>query len=603
MRSAADFRAPGVYATFTEPDRPNLAIADTRVTGFTGLTQRGPLNEPVRVANWDEFVEVFGYTERYYLTDSVYAHFRNGGGPCWIVRVAHTAPVGQRTADHAECAAHIQVDDWNKPSLRIRAMNEGTWGNNIWVKAEHQTGAKVKLKYTIDVGAGEAIVESTRGFEVGALVKIHNRDNADYVVLTGVGVTDRGDPVVRWGNDTPVNRRYMTSSLVFLEVLEFDLHVTLKDRREVFRHLQMSPLSRHYAPRVIEQSSRLIRVEDLFTKSPVPHNLPEPLPLTRLGGGSDGVDALTTEDLIGIDGGPADRRGMKALGPIDEVAILACPDAMFFYEREGPHAPPHAQRILDAQHVQQEMVTLCENLKDRFAILDIPHPSTRHVKPSELIDFARTWRRRLDSSYAAYYWPWVRGRNPSGTVRALPPSAYITGVLGLRDGSHGVHVAAANVELAEAEDMSLRVSEDDVGLLNHDAVNTFRIQRGVRPWGARTASSDPQWRYVTVRRLFIMLRRSLESGFAWLTFEPNSRDTWQLVTRLVTHFLGDLYKRGMFAGKEEESFFVKCDEETNSPDTIDAGRLVCEIGVAPVSPTEFIMVSLVQDMNGPGEGA
>jgi phage tail sheath protein FI len=281
--------------------------------------------------------------------------------------------------------------------------------------------------------------------------------------------------------------------------------------------------------------------------------------------------------------------------PIDEVAILACPDAMVFYQREpGPAGELRAQRIQDV------LINLCENLKDRFAVLDIPHPLPKQVPPSQLVEWVRNWRRRTDSSYCAYYWPWVKSMNGADQVRVLPPSGYLTGILGQRDHQHGVHVAAANVQMVGAEDLSIRLSEDDVGLLNHDAVNTFRLQRGVRPWGARTASSDPDWRYITVRRLFIMLRRSLESGFAWVTFEPNNHKTWEHVATTTRLFLGDLYKRGMFAGgKEEEAFFVKCDGETNSPDDINAGRLICDIGVAPISPTEFIMVSLVQDMNTP----
>jgi phage tail sheath protein FI len=119
----------------------------------------------------------------------------------------------------------------------------------------------------------------------------------------------------------------------------------------------------------------------------------------------------------------------------------------------------------------------------------------------------------------------------------------------------------------------------------------------VRPWGARTASSDPEWRYITVRRLFIMLRRSLEAGFAWITFEPNNHRTWELVTQRTTTFLTDLHNKGMLVGgNPEEAFFVKCDAETNPLDQVDSGMLLCEIGVAPVVPAEFIMISLVQTM-------
>lgn len=591
MRSAADFRAPGVYSTFTEPERPSLAIAETRTTGIVGLTLKGPINVPVRVSNWDEFVETFGYTDQFHTSDTVYAHFSNGGGPCWVTRVAHVAAAGEEPGlDHAACAEHVQVDDWKKPSLRLRALDEGAWGNNIWVKCEHHAGASTLMTRDLDIGAGEAHVKSTRGFEVGSLVRIYDRENSDYVVLTEVG-----DRLVKWGKETPVNRRHRAAAPTHLEVLEFDLHVTLKDRKEVFKGLQMHPSSRTYAPRVVEQRSRLIRVVDLFTKSPVPHNLPESLPMTKLTGGRDGAQKLTTEDVIGVDFGPAERRGLLGLAAVEEVAVLACPDAMLFYERE-----PGPAGELKAQRIQDQMISICENQKDRFAVLDIPHPPVKQVPPSQVVEWARAWRRRTDSSFCAYYWPWIRSTTVAGAERNLPPSGYITGVIGARDKEHGVHVAPANQELVGAIDLSLRVSEDDLGLLNHDAVNTFRIQRGVRPWGARTASSDPNWRYLTVRRLFIMLRRSLETGFAWVTFEPNTPTTWDTLLRNTTEFLTDLWKRGMLVGgKAEEAFFVKCDAETNPPDNIDLGILTCDIGVAPVSPTEFIMVSLVQEMATP----
>jgi hypothetical protein len=294
MRSAADFRAPGVYATFAEPVRPDLAIADTRCTGFTGLTQKGPhqpagpgreLGRVRRGIRLHRPVLPVGLGVRP-LQERRWAVLGRARGPRAGARRA------ARRHDHAQCAAHIQVDDWNKPSLKIRALNEGVWGNNIWVKCEHAQGSSTLLTRDLDVGAGEAHVKSTRGFEVGSLVRIYDRENSDYVVLTEIG-----DRLIKWGKETPVNRRHRAAAPTHLEVLEFDLHVTLKDRKEVFRHLQMSPLSRHYAPRVVEQGSRIVRVEDLLTKSPVPHNLPEPLPLTRLAGGNDGTDALTTEDV------------------------------------------------------------------------------------------------------------------------------------------------------------------------------------------------------------------------------------------------------------------------------------------------------------------
>jgi len=586
MRTAADFRPPGIYPTFAQPVLPDLTVADTRVTGFVGLTEKGPMHEPTRIANWDEFVETFGYTDEHYLSDSVHAFFRNGGTACWVVRVAHMPEKGEALGvDHAVCAEHVQIDDWSKPSLRVHALNEGRWGNNIWFKCVHTTGAKALLTRDLDIGSGEAHVNSTRGFEVGALVRIFDRENSDCVVLTEVG-----DKIIKWGVETPVNRRHRAAAPTHLEVLEFELHAALKDRREVFKGLQMHPTSRQYAPRVIGSRSRLIRVADLGTKSPVPHNLPEPLLMTRLGGGRDGVEAITTEDFIGIDHGPAERSGLLALAAIDEVALLAVPDAMIFYERDkGPAGEMRVQRI------QDQLIITCENLKDRFAILDIPQ--------SKDVEWVQRWRRRVDSSYCAFYWPWLEYDEPNGKNRAIPASGPMSGIYARRDTEGGVHFAPANVAIAGVTDLSLRVTEDHLGILNNDAVNTFRVQRGVRPWGARTASSDPDWRYLNVRRLFIMLRRSLEAGFAWITFEPNDQKTWDLIQRTVSAFLTSLHQQGMLVGgNAEEAFYVRCDAETNPPENIDNGLLTCDIGVAPVSPTEFIMIEMVQQMGGPDAG-
>ena len=582
MRPSADPRAPGIYQSFDTVAPPPLSIANTRIAGFVGTTQKGPMNEPTRLKNWDEFIETFGYSTDSYTSDSVYGFFRNGGTDCWVVRVAHNAPPGEDTLmEHASCAEHVQVDDWSKPSLKIRALNEGTWGNLIWFRCVHTPGAQALLTRDLDIGAGEAYVNVTRGFEVGALVRIFDRENSDYIVITEIQ-----DKLIKWSTNTPVNRRHRAAAPTYIEVLTFEIHVAMKDRREVFKGLQMHPLSRNYAPRVVSQRSRLVRLEDLETRSPVPHNMPEALPMTRLSGGRDGMDLLTPEDFTGHDLGPGQRTGLAALAANEEIALLLAPDAMRFYDKE-----PGPAGELKAQRLQDMMISVCENQKDRFTILDIPQ--------SKDIEWVRRWRRRTDSSFCAYYWPWLRAVGVDDKLRIVPPSGYLAGCYARQD-LEGVHHAPANLEIEGAEDVSLRVTEDHIGILNSDAVNTFRLQRGIRPWGARTASSDPQWRYISVRRLFIMLRRSLEAGFAWITFEPNNQRTWSLVRDRTTAFLSDLYTRGMLVGgNPEDAFFVKCDAETNPPEQVDSGMLICDIGVAPVSPAEFIMISLTQTMSGP----
>ena len=580
MRPSAELRPPGVYPATTEIKRAHVEIADTRITGFVGLTEKGPIDEPQRISNMDEFAEIYGYTSEHYLSDTVDAFFRNGGTTCYIVRIAHCPRDGSVPGmEHAAAAERVIQDDWKKDCLKVSALNEGRWGNKIWVKCHHNEGAKSLLTKNLDVGAGEAHVNSTRGFEVGALVRIFDRENEDYVVITEVG-----EKVLRWSAETPVNRRHRAAAPTHLQVLSFEIHAILRERREVFKNLQMHPLSRHYAPRVIAARSRLIKLEDCGSRSPVPHNMPRPSSgMARLEGGRDGSEKLTPEDFVGADHGPGERSGIMALGAEDEVALLACPDAMKFLDFDpGPAGEMRAQRVQDA------MVDLCENLKDRFAILDCPQ--TRDV------EYVKRWRRRTDSSYAAYYWPWVQVSRVEGVPRVLPPSGVMAGIYGQRDTEGGVHYAPANVPIAGATDLGLRITEDHLGALNAEGVNSFRVSRGVRPWGVRTASSDPEWRYINVRRLFIMLRRSIEESMRWVTFEPNEPKTWDTVQTMVTHFLTRLHAKGMFAGgNPEDCFYVKCDDETNPPNQVDSGILTCQIGVAPVYPAEFIMIHITQD--------
>lgn len=582
MRSSTEqLRPPGVYPARGEITISPLQIADTRTVGFVGLTHKGPIDEPVQISSWTEFTEVYGYTSDHYLSDSVEAFFRNGGRNCYIVRVAHVPREGSDPGpEEAASAEQVVADDWKKPVLRVRALNQGRWGNGIWMRFAHSSGPRALLTRDLEVGSGEAHVSSTRGFEVGALVRVYDRESSDYVVISEVG-----ERLLRWSAQTPVNRKHRAAAPTHLEVMEFELHVALRDRREVFKGLQLHPSSRRYAPDVVAEGSRLVRLDDLRSKSPPPHNLPVVEPLSKLEGGRDGIDTVTPEDFIGHDNGPGDRAGLMALAAIDEIGLLACPDSMVFLDRNpGPAGEMRSQRVQDV------MVDLCENSKDRFAILDCPR--------TRVIEEVQRWRRRTDSSFCAYYWPWIKvAGKESHASRELPPSGIMAGVYAARDTEGGVHHAPANLAITGAEDLSVRVTEDHLGVLNAEGINAFRIQRGVRPWGARTASSDPAWRYINVRRLFIMLRRSLEEGMAWATFEPNDQPTWSTVQTMVEQFLGDLFRRGMFTGgNASEAFYVKCDAEINSAELVDGGQMVCQIGVAPVSPAEFIIITTVQDM-------
>jgi phage tail sheath protein FI len=274
-----------------------------------------------------------------------------------------------------------------------------------------------------------------------------------------------------------------------------------------------------------------------------------------------------------------------ALANVEEVAITAVPDAMIFYQR---HPGPQAER--EVQRIQDAMVDVCENFKDRFAVLDLP--------PIKDIEAVKRWRRRVDSSYAAFYYPWiVIGEEPHGIRQ--PPSGHVAGIFARCDTQRGCHKAPANEVITGVHGLTLSLTDDHLGSLNTEGVNTMRSfpGRGIRIWGARTASDDPSWRYVNVRRLFIMVRRAIIEGTQWSVFEPNSPATWEILSRAVGEFLTTQWKAGAFAGdKKEDAFYVKCDEETNPAEVRDQGQMVVEVGIAPALPAEFIIFSVSQQM-------
>ena len=310
---------------FDDPAAPEgLDIANSRITGFVGLAQKGPLDEPTAHRLVGRVRRTYRQTNDGFLSRAVEGYFLQRWGR--LLDHARRPPRQddeRPSVEHANCAERTYLDGWDKPTLRVRAQTEGRWGNNIWSHFVDATGARTLLTMDLEVGAGIAQVPSTRGFERGALVKIYDREAADYVVLTEVE-----ERAIKWSTETPVRRRYRAAGPTYLEVCEFELHVALRDQREVFQGLQLSPMSRRYVGRVVSEESRLVTVDDLKTKSPPPHFLPTDQPAAKLTGGRDGHDALTPEDLIGYDHGPGERRGIMTFLGVPEVAMLVCPDAM-----------------------------------------------------------------------------------------------------------------------------------------------------------------------------------------------------------------------------------------------------------------------------------
>jgi uncharacterized protein len=299
---------------------------------------------------------------------------------------------------------------------------------------------------------------------------------------------------------------------------------------------------------------------------------------------------------------------LDALRTFDEVAIVAAPGMTDI----GTH---------------EALLTHCELAQDRVAILDIRMDITDVTQLTEVelagdSEAAESGGKRSgakaraaddggpspggarprDSIYGTAYWPWIQVLDLlDSTLVFIAPSGAMAGIWARVDGLRGVHKAPANEPVRGAVDLSYRMTRDEQGLLNSSGVNGIRAfaREGIRVWGARTLADDPEWRYLSVRRLFNMVEESIEEGTNWIAFEPNDRTLWKHVRRDVGAFLTRLWRDGALMGATpEEAFYVKCDEETNPPDVVDAGELVAQIGLAPVKPAEFIVFEISQSTAG-----
>ncbi|MEU5308031.1 phage tail sheath subtilisin-like domain-containing protein [Streptomyces sp. NPDC021562] len=292
-------------------------------------------------------------------------------------------------------------------------------------------------------------------------------------------------------------------------------------------------------------------------------------------------------------GDSADRTGFGGLEAVDEVSMVAVPDLMAAYQRG-------AIDLEAVKAVQLGLIAHCELMGDRVAVIDPP--------PGLNARQIRVWRQETagyDSKYAALYYPWIKTFDPSsGQSRLIPPSGHVAGVWARNDAERGVHKAPANEVIRGAVDLELQITRGEQDLLNPIGVNCIRAfpGRGIRIWGARTLSSDPAWRYLNIRRYFNYLEESILIGTQWVVFEPNDHNLWARIRRNISAFLVNEWRSGaLFGQRPEEAYYVKCDEETNPPESVDVGRVICEIGIAPVKPAEFVIFRLAQFSSGSGE--
>lgn len=560
-----DYFAPGVYVE--EVDRGSRPIegVGTAIAGFVGFTEdvRGgaELYRPMMVTTWNQYLEYFGkpnsdgFTDfGAYLPFAVYGWFLNGGGRCWVTSIGNRLP-GTPAPEATENGTNL-MNRRARPTLRFslsgKAATNGSNGGNRPLKVQ--------------------ILEGTP-----KPVTVQAEDSSASSATININTGEFFTVVVRQGNEVLERFENLTmNSQVHPEVAEYVV--------EALRHSEF----------VV--ATDLSHTGSILARRPAngSYEISPPLPV-----------ASQSELPTHIEGTANDRTGMRGLFEIDEVTIIACPDLMRVYEA--------GLMDIDQVHsVMDLMISMCE----AAAAGDIPNPPNRMIvldsppdrqKPQDVSHWlTEEFNRR--SQFAALYYPWIEVPNPrnGGRPIAVPPCGHIMGVWARTDETRGVHKAPANEVPRGVTGLAYNCNFREQEQLNPIGINCLRPfpNRGIRIWGARTLVEPDitEWRYINVRRLMSYIEKSIEVGTQWVVFEPNDEDLWQRVKRVVSNFLTELWRQGALTGSSpDQAFYVKCDGELNTPDTMILGRLYIEVGVCPVRPAEFVIFRISQ-WSGQDEG-
>src|SRR5579872_927933 len=514
----------------------------------------------------------------------------------------------------ASAASGVLLDGAGQPTLQVSAQSPGAWGNQISVSVAQTNRAATKTLAGVVQTTAASRVETVVGFAEHALVKVFQDQSPAPALVAWHTVASVDGAAKRLVWDVPLEPGYILTNPIYFETIEFSLGVSQRGTlRETYEGLSLVPESANYVPNAT-QSSNYIRVQDLQSPSPFPARLPVPANATLVAG-RDGTAALQAEDFTG-DPASDQRLGLRALEldlgvfsvAIPDILMQAVPPVEF-----APLPPPTPNPCLpcgipqptliqqssiqeqipcfslaDIARVQQALVTHCETMRYRMALLDPP--------PSDDFGEIQVWRQQFDSKYAALYFPWIVVLDPLQTatqpVRSIPPSGHVTGIFARTDLTQGVQQAPANQPVYWAQDLAVDVNGARQGILNPLGINCFRSfpGRGLLLYGARTVSSDALWRYVNVRRLMMMIEESIEDAVQWAVFEPNDFQLQQALTRTIAGFLETLWQRGALPGTTAaDAFYVTCDASNNPPELAAAGQLLAEVGVAVSAPSEFLI--------------
>jgi len=664
------YTRPAVSVERVDALGPPPIVLRTDIAAFVGIARRGPLDTAVPVESFRQFAAHFGEcTGAGYLAYAVRGFFENGGRRCWIVRVAN------RDAAGGAHAASLAVSDIaGRVLFRVNASSPGTWGDALTLDVGSESGATA-IGLPGEGTPRYATVNAVAQFERGALVRIEQIGAPP--LFRVVSAVDREQRRIYWMHPSreealPTDRAVTGLNLAEpVRITAVAYSLTVREAgvvRAVYRDLHLAQSHPRYAPRVLKAPSYtpfwlrdesdeevwdlprpaeaiVIEAPDADLGDPLADEslVPEPLAFTPgtpliLSGGTDGLATLAPFDFIGEPVVPGDsdfvkhrkERGLQRLTAIDEIALVAMPDALIRPEPDPVYAPvpppevnpcvwcppPSPRREVhqplppgelppefvedEIGRMQAALLEHCETMGDRFAVLSPPLrlASDLTVSREEII----AWRARFDTRYGALYFPWLDVIEPRRTAptRRIPACGHVTGAIARTDVAWGVHRAPGNVWLDGVTNVSRQTSDVEHGEFNVAGLNVIRGEFGRPPvvGGGRTLSADYFWRFINITRLVLLVKKAIEVLVRWAVFEPNDEPTRATIAATITALLTLFHERGAFKGATpDESFFVRCDEVTSPRDERDAGRLIALVGIAPAAPCEFIVLRVGKQRN------
>lgn len=607
-----EYLAPGVYVEEVSFRAKTIEGVSTSTAGFVGPARFGPTQgEPELLTSFADFERIYGgldpltfgsTTVPNYLAHAVRAFFDEGGARLYVSRVANSATSADTTIPDPPSGGS---DD-----ITLTARYPGSGGN-------------VTVTFTAKLGNNILTSDGTNNLAPGlrAHDTVYLIDASD-TTATGVyyveEIVSAGSTTIRFRQDgddpnTAPTLDELDAANDEIHIITVNVEITTPGafpRTEGWSGLAPHPAHANSLSNVFAGtlSSRLAQltvpiifagpasgdlvVHTLFGQGTPPNTIEDTFGdstatdadrryIVDLSGGTDGMIYPTPDNYRGTgDNEPALKSGLVAFEDIEDISIVAAPGATYDYVNSAS----------DIEQTVRHLISHCERMRYRVAVLDSP--------PNQAVSEIRAYRNRFDSKYAALYYPWVRIVDPVTNAEAnMPPSGFVAGIYARNDIEHGVHKAPANEVVRSAIGFEFMLNKAQQDVLNPEGVNCFRYfpGRGYRLWGARTISSDPEWKYVNVRRYFAYLERSIDEGTQWVVFENNHEPLWANVRRTVSDFLFNEWKSGRLMGeKPEHAYFVRCDRTTMTQNDIDNGRLICLVGVAPVRPAEFVIFRIGQ---------